>query len=244
MELRGRVALVTGGAQRVGRAIVRALAEAGADVAIHYHTSAEQAREAVDEMRALGVQAEAIQADLAQPSEIERLFAQLEAGFGRLDVAVNNAANFERKPVLEITPQDWERVINLNLRGPFFCSQAAARLMKRQGTGTIINIADLAAFQAWPSYTHHCIAKAGVVTMTRALARALAPAIRVNAVAPGPVLPPDGLGARERRELAEQTALGRLGTPGDVAGAVVFLATSDYITGETIVVDGGRLLRS
>ncbi len=133
-------------------------------------------------------------------------------------------------------------MLGLNLRAPFFCAQRAARLMARSGGGRIINIADVAAFEAWPGYAHHCISKAGLVMMTRVLARALAPGILVNAVAPGPVLPPEDYSDRDRREIAEKTALGRLGDPEDVSEAVLYLLRADYVTGETLVVDGGKRL--
>lgn len=244
MELRGRVALVTGAARRLGRAIAGALADAGASIAIHHHSSPDHAAEAADELRAPGVRAEAFQADLRDTTEIERLFAEVEAAFGRIDILVNNAARFERRPALEISVEEWDRVLNLNLRAPFFCAQRAARLMQAAGGGKILNIADVGAFQPWPGYAHHSISKAGLVMMTRVLARALAPDIQVNAIAPGPVMPQEDLSPEERRELAEMTALKRLGTPDDVAKTVLFLVRSDYITGETVIVDGGKMLMS
>jgi NAD(P)-dependent dehydrogenase (short-subunit alcohol dehydrogenase family) len=244
MDLRGRVALVTGAARRLGRAIARGLADAGADLAIHHHDAPEQAEEAAAEFRRLGVRAQVFQADLTDPQQIARLFAALDEAFGRLDVLVNSAALFERKPVLEITVEGWDRVMDLNLRAPFLCSQHAARLMKRKGGGRIINIADVAAFQPWPAHAHHSISKAGLIMMTRVLARALAPGILVNCVAPGHVLPPDDTTPEQRRKLAEMTPLRKLGTPDDVVQAVLFLVDSGYITGETIVVDGGRRLRT
>ncbi len=242
MDLRGRVALVTGSARRLGRAIARALAAAGADVAVHHNRSPEAAAEAIAEFRSFGVRAEEFQADLTDSTEIDRLFVALDETFGRLDVLVNSAALFERKPVLEITTDDWDRVLNVNLRAPFFCSQQAASRMQDSGMGKIINIADVGGLQPWPGYAHHSISKAGLVMMTRVLARALAPQVQVNAIAPGPVLPPEELTAEERQRLAEMTALKRLGTPNDVAKAVLFLIESDYITGETVVVDGGEML--
>ena len=244
MDLSDRVALVTGSARRLGREIARALADAGADVAVHHFRSSDAAQETVAELRELGVRVESFQADLRSPGEIERLFAEVVARFGRLDVLVNSAATFERKPVLEVTPEDWDRVLDLNLRAAFLCSQSAARTMSKDGGGAIVNIADVAAFQPWPSYATHSISKAGLVMMTRVLARALAPDVRVNAVAPGPVLPPDDCDAQERERLAQLTALKRLGAPDDISHAVLFLVESDYITGETIVVDGGKTLRS
>ena len=242
MELSGHVALVTGAARRLGRSIARALAEAGADIAIHHSRSPEAATEAAAEFRALGVRAEVYQADLTDPDQIDSMFDELDRAIGRLDVLVNNAALFERKPILEITVEEWDRVLDLNLRAPFLCAQRAAHRMRAAGAGKIINIADVGALQPWSAYAHHSISKAGLVMMTRVLARALAPEIQVNAIAPGPVLPPDGLTADERQHLVEKTALKRLGTPGDVANTVLFLVDSDYITGETIIVDGGKML--
>ncbi|NIN72904.1 MAG: SDR family oxidoreductase [Gemmatimonadetes bacterium] len=244
MELNGRVALVTGSARRLGRSIAGALAQAGCAIAIHHHCSPAEAADAVHECRALEVEAAAFQADLEDPRQIDRLFAELESSFGQLDILVNNAAIFAGGPAAQITPEEWDRVMDLNLRAPFFCCQQAARLMQRAGAGSIVNIADVAAFQAWPGYAHYCVSKAGLVALTRVLARALAPEVRVNAVAPGPVLPPEDVSPDERERLAELTALKRLGEPDDVVQAVLFLVGSDYITGETIIVDGGKLLRS
>ncbi len=242
--MRGKVALVTGSARRLGRSIAGALAEVGCAIAIHHHASPTEAADAVGACRALGVEAAAFQADLGDPGQIDRLFAELESSFGRLDILVNNAAIFAGVPVSQITPEEWDRVLNLNLRAPFFCSQQAAGLMKRARGGSIVNIADVAAFQAWPGYAHYCVSKAGLVTLTRVLARALAPDVRVNAVAPGPVLPPEDIPSEEQERLAELTALKRLGRPEDIVQAVLFLLGSSYITGETIVVDGGKLLRT
>jgi NAD(P)-dependent dehydrogenase (short-subunit alcohol dehydrogenase family) len=243
MELQGRVALVTGSARRLGREIALALARAGAELAIHHHASPREAAETAGEMRRLGGRAEVFQADLTDPPQIERLFEAIARAFGRLDILVNSAASFRRQPVLEITADAWDAVLDLNLRAPFLCSQHAARLMQRQGDGVIINIADVGAYQPWQGYAHHCVSKAGLVMLTRVLARALAPNLRVNAVAPGPVMPPDGLSASELEELAELTALKRLGSPEDVSRAVLYLIDADYVTGETLVVDGGKLLR-
>lgn len=242
MDLQDRVALVTGSARRLGREIALALAKAGANVAIHHFESTDAAQQTAEELREFGVRAEIFKADLRDPQRIERLFTEVDAAFQRLDVLVNSAATFEKKPALEITPKDWDRVLDLNLRAAFFCSQRAAGAMARVGGGSIINIADVAAFQPWPGYVTHSISKAGLVMMTRALARALAPDIRVNAVAPGPVLPPDDTDSKERDRLAKMTALERLGAPEDVTRAVLFLIESDYITGETITVDGGKTL--
>jgi pteridine reductase len=242
VDLSGKVALVTGAGRRLGRAIAAGLARKGAHVAVHYHRTADGAAEAVEEFRRWGLRSRAFAADLRDPGQVDRLFEEVEAEFGGLDVLVNNAGVLRRRPVLEITPDEWDDVFAVNLRAPFLCAQRAARLMRKRGGGKIVNLADLAAFQAWPSYAHHCASKAGLLALTRVLARALAPAIQVNAVAPGTVLPPEDWSEAERAELARRTALKRLGTPEDAVRAVLFLVESDYVTGATIVVDGGRLL--
>lgn len=242
MDLSGKVALVTGSARRLGEAIARGLGRAGASIAVHHSGSPDEAGRVVQDLGQLGTRAEAFQADLTDVGQLFALFAAIDRSFGRLDILVNSAARFEHKPILEITPADWDATLNLNLRAPFFCCQSAARIMRRSGGGSIINIADIGSFQPWPGYAHHCASKAGLVMLTRVFARALAPEIRVNAIAPGPVLPPDDLTEEQRQHLASMTALGRLGSPEDVVKAVLYLIESDYVTGETIVVDGGKLL--
>jgi NAD(P)-dependent dehydrogenase (short-subunit alcohol dehydrogenase family) len=238
-ELAGRVALVTGGAVRVGREIARALADAGADVAIGYHRSAAEARATVRDLERRGVRALALRADLARPREARALVAATVRGLGRLDVLVNNAALFVRTPVLTATPAQFDRLLAVNLRGPFFVSQAAARAMGRRG-GRIVNIADVGAVRAWPGYVPYGVSKAGVLMLTRGLAAALAPRVQVNAVAPGVVLLPEGFPAAAGRRLAARIPMGRHGRPADVAQAVRFFATcSTYITGQVLFVDGG-----
>ncbi|MBI4513333.1 MAG: SDR family oxidoreductase [Gemmatimonadetes bacterium] len=242
MDLSGRIALVTGSARRLGRAIATALARRGVHVAVHYRTSADEAARAVQEFQELGVRSRAYRADLSSPADIDRLFDEIGSEFGGLDILVNNAAVFERKPIDEIAAEDWDRVLAVNLRAPFLCAQRAARLMKPRGGGRIVNLADLSAFEHWTGYAHHSVSKAGLVALTRVLAKAFAPQILVNTVAPGPVLPPDSADERERSELAARTALKRLGSPEDAVQAVLFLLESDYQTGQVLVVDGGKLL--
>ncbi|HKG93462.1 MAG TPA: SDR family oxidoreductase [Gemmatimonadaceae bacterium] len=242
MELRGRTALVTGGGKRVGRAIALALGARGARVAVHYNRSAAGAEETAREIARTGGEARTFAADLSDAAAPESLVRQVAAAFGGLDLLVNSAAVMERTPVGTVTPAQWDAMFALNLRAPFFAAQAAAAAMGERG-GAIVNIADLAAFETWPAYVPHSITKAGVVQMTRALARVLAPAVRVNAVAPGAVLLPDDWGPEAAERLARTTPLKRLGSPDDVASAVCYLAESDYITGETLMVDGGRHVR-
>lgn len=241
--LRGKVALVTGGARRVGRAIALALADRGSDVVVHYHSGATEAEETAAEIRARGVRAVLVQGDLSDIGAAQTLPERANAAFGQLDILVNSAAMMQRTPIGDVTPDDWERMFALNLRAPFFVSQAAVPLLRARG-GAIVNIADLAAYETWPAYVPHAITKAGIVQMTRGLAHALAPDIRVNAVAPGAVLLPDAWTDDSAKRLAETTPLGRLGAAEDVAQAVVYLCEATYVTGEVIIVDGGRHIRT
>jgi len=241
MRLDGRTALVTGAGRRLGRALALGLAGRGLRVAVHFNGSAAGARETVEEIRRGAGVAESFQADLARAGGPERLVAEVADRMGALDVLVNSAAVMQRTPVGTVTVADWDAMFALNLRAPFFAAQAAAAHMR--GGGAIVNVADLAAFETWPGYVPHGISKAGVVQMTRALARALAPAVRVNAVAPGAVLLPDDWDEAAAARLQGTTPLRRLGSPADVVQAVLYLLDADYVTGEVIVVDGGRHVR-
>lgn len=241
--LEGRTALVTGGAHRVGRAITLALAGAGMRVVIHYHASAEEAEQTAELVRQRGPSARMLQADLRAPGEPERVVKESAALLGGLDVLVNSAAVMVRTPLGKATVEQWDDMFALNLRAPFFACQAAAEVMSDSG-GAIVNIADLAAFETWPSYIPHGVSKAGLVQLTRALARVLAPNIRVNAIAPGAVLLPESWDEGAAEQLAGTTPLGRLGSPEDVTQALLYLLRADYVTGETLIVDGGRHIRS
>ena len=233
------MALVTGGARRVGRAFSLALAEAGCDVVVNYHGSAAEAATTVADIESGGRRAVAIQADIARTADIARLVSETERAFGRLDILINNASLFERTPFENITEHDWDRVLGVNLRAPFFLSQAAAPLLRRDGGGVIVNIVDLSALQPWPSFAHHAVSKAGLLHLTRVLARALAPDVRVNAIAPGTVLPPENT---EGEAGSERRVVGRAGDTEDAARALLYLVRSDFVTGENLVVDGGRML--
>lgn len=237
----GRVALVTGAGQRVGRAIAEDLAAQGWRVAVHYRSSAAGAEEVVAAIHALGGEAEAFAADLAQVQACERLIDAVYDRFGTLDLLVNSAAGMEQTRLGHVREEEFDAIIALNLRAPFFLSQAAARLMP--AGSAIVNIADHMAEEPWPNYSVHGIAKAGVIAMTRHLAAALAPDIRVCGVAPGFVLAPPGFPAERAEAFAKETPLQRLGTPQDVAAAVRYLADAAFVTGETIFVDGGRRVR-
>jgi NAD(P)-dependent dehydrogenase (short-subunit alcohol dehydrogenase family) len=240
--LADRVALITGGAHRVGRGIALALARAGAHVVVHYHTAAHEADETVQAIAALGRRALAVQADLRDPAQVERMFDAAAAHFTHLDVLVNSAGIMERTDALEISVEQWDRTLEVNLRAPFLCSQHAARRMPAEGGGVIVNIADVAGLRPWPHYVHHSVSKAGLIMLTQTLALALAPRVRVNAVVPGPVAMPQGWEAEHWRSIWERLPLQRAGTPDDVGAAVVYLAQADFATGSVLTVDGGDLL--
>jgi NAD(P)-dependent dehydrogenase (short-subunit alcohol dehydrogenase family) len=242
MDIEGKTALVTGGARRVGRVLAVGLARAGADVVIDYHKSADEAQDTVREIEAMGRRAIAVQADVSSQNDVSRLIDTAAARMGGLDILVNSASIFQRKAVLEISADEWDRVMAINLRGPFLMSQAAAPVMKQRGAGVIVNIVDLSALQPWPSYAHHSVSKAGLLHLTKILARALGPAIRVNAIAPGTVLPPDGYDGDDSGGGPERRILERSGTPEDVLDALLYLVRSDFITGDVMIVDGGRSL--
>jgi len=243
MRLSGRVALVTGAAHRVGRAIAVALAREGAQIAVHHHGASDAAPATVQELSELGVTAHAFRANLVEPAAPATLVAAVTEHFGALDLLVNSAAVMLRTPIGEVTSEEWDAMFALNLRAPFFLAQASVPSLRRN-QGAIVNIADLAAFETWPAYVPHSITKAGVVQLTRALAHALAPDIRVNAVAPGAVLLPADWSEESAAHLVATTPLRRLGSPEDIGAAVVYLATANYVTGETLVVDGGRRVRT
>ncbi len=237
MDLDGKVALVTGGGRRVGRAIVEALAGRGASVAIHYHSSSS----AAGKLRARLDRAATFQADLRDARAAEELPRRVAAELGRLDVVVNSASVMIRQELGSVTPDDWDLVHDTNLRAYFFVAQGAADALEA-ARGTLINISDLSAIEAWPAYIPHSSSKAGVDALTKGLARAMAPDVRVNAIAPGAVLLPDDWGQAEADEIIRTTPLRRLGSPADVVRAVEYLIDADYTTGTTLVVDGGRLL--
>ncbi len=236
VDLNGKVALITGSARRVGRAIMLECARHGAHVVIHHGASDEHAASAAEEARSYGVEALIVKANLEDPPAIAAMFEQIHAHYGRLDLLVNSAANFKRNALLDIDLAEWESVINTNLRAPFLCSQHAARLMiaGEQG-GVIINISDKGGVQPWVIRPHHSIAKAGLIMLTHNAALALAPHnIRVNCIIPGIVTAEDN-----PPNAGDSLPLGRIGTPEDVARAVVFLATNDFVTGAVLRVDGG-----
>jgi pteridine reductase len=243
MELRGRVALVTGGGQRLGRAFAAALADRGMALAIHYHASAGGATSLRDEIRARGGRAECFRADLTDAAAARALPDRVAGALGGLDVVVNSAAVMHRIPFEETTPAEYDAIMDLNLRAHFFVTQGAAAAL-REARGKVVNIADLGGLEPWPSYAVHSLSKAGVVMLTRVLARVLAPDVTVNAIAPGTVLVPDSYDGEQRARLERETPLRRLGAPEDAVAALLYLLEGgDFVTGEVLVVDGGRILR-
>jgi pteridine reductase len=242
VELRGRVALITGAGRRVGRALAVGLGAQGMRVAVHYHASDRGAQDTARLVLEAGGSAALFESDLTQPDAPAALIAEVVRELGALHVLVNSSAVMVRTPIGEVTPAQWDAMMALNLRAPFMLAQSAAQHLAGV-SGAIVNIADLAAFETWPAYIPHGISKAGIVYMTRALARTLAPRIRVNAIAPGAVLLPDDWQEEDAAKLRESTPLCRLGSPDDVVQAMLYLLRADYVTGETIIVDGGRHVR-
>jgi 3-oxoacyl-[acyl-carrier protein] reductase/pteridine reductase len=235
----GQVALVTGGAKRIGRSIALQLAIDGADVVVNYKGSKSDAEELVATITATGRRAAAIHADVSKSADVKSLFAEISRRMGRLDILVNNAGMFFAAPVLELTEDQWDAIMATNLKAHFLCAQAAAPLMKQQGRGRIINISSIGGLLAWPAFTHYCVSKAGVIMLTRCLARALGPEITVNSVAPGTIQFP---GEAPDEDYIRRAPLHRVGKGEDIAETVAFLAKSDFITGQVFVVDGGRTL--
>jgi pteridine reductase len=239
-KMGGRVAVVTGAGKRIGRTVALRLAAEGADVVVHYRGSEGEARGVVAEIAALGRRAVALKADLNVVAEIRGLFERVEAEFGRLDLLVNSAANFLRTEFASAGEKEWAASLDTNLKAVFFCAQAGAPLL-RKTRGAIVNFADVGAFLAWPGYIPHCVSKAGVVALTKCLAKELAPEVRVNAIAPGTITMP-GDPPEWESDFVKKAALGRTGTPEDVADAVMYLATAGFLTGHVLVLDGGRTL--
>jgi NAD(P)-dependent dehydrogenase (short-subunit alcohol dehydrogenase family) len=241
MELKGKVALITGAAHRVGKAIALRLAWEGCHTAIHYHAASQDAKRTLTEIEELSVRAYTYQADLRSVEEIHNLFSAVERDLNHLDILINSAAIMQRIPFKEVSLEDWNETINLNLRAPFFCLQSAVQLMGTDG-GAVINITDIAGIQPWKDFPVHSISKIGVDMLTKVAALAFAPTVRVNAIAPGPVLKPTHMKEQRWEQLGQALPLGAAGTPTDVAEAVIFLLRNDFITGETLVVDGGNQL--
>lgn len=240
MQLRGATALVTGAGRRMGRTLALSLADAGADVVLHVHTSS--GRETFDAVRRRGCRAWLVQADLSRRRDVERLADEAARKTGGVDVLVHNAAIFFPTPVARLNATDWRRFQDTNVSAPFLLSLLLGRRMAARGRGKILFLGDWSGRRPSPEYLAYCVSKAGVHALMRALAKALAPHVQVNEVAPGPVLVPEDYGPRRRDELRRRTPLQRLGRPHDVARAVRFLIEEgDFVTGASYVVDGGWL---
>lgn len=234
----GKVALVTGAGKRLGRAVALRLAEEGADVAVHYRESQRDAAEVVNNIEKLGRKAVALRADLRSVDEIRKMFLETGNELGRLDLLVNSAANFLPGSVISTTEEIWDASLDTNVKSPFFCAQAAAPMLRRSG-GSIVNFADTGGLLGWPGFVPHSVSKAGVVMLTKCLAKALAPDVRVNAIAPGTITMP-GDPPEWEQEFVKWAPLRKTGKPSDIADAVIYLATAGFLTGHTLVVDGGR----
>ena len=238
--LEGKVALITGAGKRLGRAVALRLAEEGMDVAVHYGASAKDAAEVVGKIEEMGKKAVAIRADLRRVDEIRRMLLEVGNELGRLDVLVNSAANFLPGSMISTTEEVWDASLDTNVKAPFFVSQAAAPMLRRS-KGAIVNFADTGGVLGWPGFIGHSVAKAGVINLTKSLAKALAPDVRVNAIAPGTITmsgdPPEW-----EAEFVKLAPLKKTGRPADIADAVVYLVTAEFLTGHTLVLDGGRTL--
>lgn len=239
LPLSGQVALVTGAAKRIGRSIALRLAEEGANIVVNYHHSADEARLVTEAIREVGRRSLMVRADVGQSSQVRALFDAVDREFGRLDILVNNAGVYFEVPFESLTEEQWDSTLNANLKSQYLCAQAALPLMRRAGRGRIVNLSSIGAFQPKPSHVHYCVSKAGVVMMTRCLARALGPAITVNSVAPGKIQFP---GEEIDQGYVRRTPLAKVGNGDDIADAVLFLVRAEFITGQVILVDGGRML--
>lgn len=243
MELEGKVALVTGAARRVGRAIALALAARGAELVVHYRDSEREAQEVLALARRQGGKPVAVRGDLSRTADLHRIVDTALAAFGRIEILVNSASVFYPTPLAAVTEAEWDGIQAVNLKAPFLLAQRAGAAMRAAGRGKIVNLADIAAEGAWADYIPYVVSKAGLVALTRGLARALAPAVQVNAVAPGVVLLPDGASPADQTRALARVPLGRLGGPEDVVRAVLYLLEADFVTGEVLTVDGGQRLR-
>lgn len=243
MDLGGKVALVTGAARRVGQGIAVALAERGAVVAVHYRNSRSQAEATVESIAALGGRGQAFFADLEKVSDIKAMVDAVASEFGRLDILVNSASVFYRKALDDLTEHDWDLNLDINLKAPFFAAKFAGTIMRSAGAGKIVNIGDWAGIRPYNNYLPYTVSKSGLIGLTKALAKAMAPEVQVNCLALGPVLPPDDYDQTERERLVRATLTKRLGSPQDVArGVLFFCEATDFATGTTLVLDGGRLI--
>lgn len=247
IDLADKVALVTGSAHRVGRAIALELARHGAHIMVHYHSSTNDAvRSTVQDIKSMGVDAFAVQADISTADGVAKVFAAVQENFGRLDILVNSASVFQKRHLLEVTLEEWEQTLAVNLTAPFLCTQAAATLMRENSPagGVIINIGDKGADKPWVEYAHHGVSKAGLLALSQVSAASLGPDIRVNTIIPGPVMKPAGRSMSDEAwdAVGEKLPLERVGAAEDVARAAAYLASEGFLTGAVIHVNGGEHL--
>ena len=237
MKIKNKVALVTGAAKRIGHSVAVELASRGARVAVHYRSSKVDGERTLAAIREAGSDGVLLQAELTSVSDIQRMFGEFDSHFGSLDILVNNASAFSAADPDHTTELIWNEQMDANARAPFFVAQQAALRMKE---GKIVNLADVAGEVVWPSYFAYSVSKAALIAVNRGLAKALAPHIQVNAIAPGPILFPENYTEEQKQAAVDRTLLKRAGSPQDIVNAVMFLLENDYITGELIHVDGGR----
>ncbi len=237
--LAGRVALVTGAGKRMGRSIALRFARAGADVVVNYHRSKLEAERVAKDIRALGVQCLAHQADVSKRPAVVAMMEAVSNQWGRLDILVNNAGAFEKADFEQLSDEQWDTMLDTNLKSQFLCCQLAAPLLRKAVPGRIINISSLGGLLAWPGHTHYCVSKAGSVMLTRCLARGFAPDILVNSIAPGTI---QFEGELQDEDYIRRAPMKRTGTGDEIAEAALFLATTTFVTGQVLPVDGGRLL--
>jgi NAD(P)-dependent dehydrogenase (short-subunit alcohol dehydrogenase family) len=240
MEINGAVAMITGGAIRLGRSHALHLAAKGAHVAFTY-LPGEPWEAAKQEVETYGVHCTATQLDVRDLAAVCNWVEATAQEFGQIDVLINNASPWMGKPFLELTEADWDLSVGVTVKAAFFCSQAVAPYMLARQRGVIVNIADLSAYEVWPGQTHHAVAKAGIVQLTRYIAAELGPAVRCVAVAPGPVLLPPDFTPEQTEDAIQRTLVKRLGSPGDVSRMIVFLIEQDFLSGHVYFVDGGQL---
>ncbi len=247
IDLKDKVALVTGSAQRVGRAIALELARRGVNIMVHYNSASnDELRGTIQDIKSMGVDGFSVQADLSTPEGVAQMFSAVREQFGRLDILVNSASNFQKRQLLDVTLEEWNQTMAINLTAPFLCTQAAAAMMQGNSPsgGAIINICDKGADKPWPDYAHHGVSKAGLLALSQVSAVSLGPHIRVNAIIPGPVMKPAGRGMSDDdwATVGEKLPLKKVGEAEDVARAVVYLASESFLTGTVIHVNGGEHL--
>jgi NAD(P)-dependent dehydrogenase (short-subunit alcohol dehydrogenase family) len=242
VNLKGKVALVTGGARRIGRAIALELAAHGASIAVHYRTSHTEADTVVADIATNGGKAQTFRANLEHVAEIEQMVTNVLDAFGRIDILVNSASVFAPTPIEKITEHDWDANLDTNLKAPFFLSKFAGAAMRRQGAGKIVNLGDWAGIRPYKDYLPYSVSKSGLIGLTKALAKELAPEVQVNCIALGMVIPPETYTKEEVDRLVSRTLTKQMGTPEDVARAVLFFCETDFATGAVLTLEGGRLL--